>query len=522
MTQTTLNYYAKRKLLPIHQQAFYNSLILNLIIKDLQPFSIVEDEGFKELIAGFDSSYKLPSRTTLSRTLLPEKYNLVSEKIKLILQDATDITLTTDTWTSMATESYMSITAHFIDENWEMHSILVDCFKFGERHTSENLKMEIIRVLTEWEILDKVQTIVTDNAYNITNAIKLTEWNHLPCLAHTINLIVQSALKKIENLQTKVKKTVEYFHRSTMAAEKLRSFQAQMNESSNTLKLINDVQTRWNSTYDMFQRISTLQEPVEAALGVLHNPIEPISVEEWGILREICTVLKPFKEITVELSAEKVVTSSKIIPMIQGLKTYLRKDAALESPIANDLKNALLDGIKTRFPRFEYNRILAHSTLLDPRFGKNAFSDPSALEKIKSLISNKISGLIKSDQTTNANIPSPDSNESSIWQDFDRKVLSATAMTTPLSDSIIELRRYSEEPIIKRHENALQWWKSRSSIYPRLGRLAKRYLSVVATSVPSERVFSKTGLIVSEKRSRLKAENVQKIVFLNGNQSFLK
>lgn len=105
----------------------------------------------------------------------------------------------------MSTENYMSLTAHFIDNNWELHSILLHCFKFSERHTSENLKLEIIRILTEWEILEKVHTIVTDNAHNITNAIRLTEWNHLSCLAHTVNPIVQSAFKKIENLQTKVK-----------------------------------------------------------------------------------------------------------------------------------------------------------------------------------------------------------------------------------------------------------------------------------------------------------------------------
>lgn len=98
----------------------------------------MEDEGFKELIAGFDPSYKLPSRTTLSRTILPEKYNLAAENIRMKLNDASYITLTTDTWTSMATENYLSITAHFIDNEWRLHSILIHCFKFSERHTSEN------------------------------------------------------------------------------------------------------------------------------------------------------------------------------------------------------------------------------------------------------------------------------------------------------------------------------------------------------------------------------------------------
>ena len=47
---------------------------------------------------------------------------------------------------------------------------------------------------------------------------------------------------------------VEYFHRSTVAAKKLRSLQLQMFPNKTVLKLKNDVPTRWNSTYYNKQR----------------------------------------------------------------------------------------------------------------------------------------------------------------------------------------------------------------------------------------------------------------------------
>ena len=40
-------------------------------------------------------------------------------------------------------------------------------------------------------------------------------------------------------------------------------------------------------------------------------------------------------------------------------------------------------------------------------------------------------------------------------------------------------------------------------------------LSIPATSIPSERLFSKAGQLLSERRSRLKPKNVDKILFLN-------
>lgn len=50
-----------------------------------------------------------------------------------------------------------------------------------------------------------------------------------------------------------------------------------------------------------------------------------------------------------------------------------------------------------------------------------------------------------------------------------------------------------------------------------LADLDKETLSLVATSVPSERVFSTAGQLLSERRNRLSNSNAQKLLFLNGN-----
>ena len=53
--------------------------------------------------------------------------------------------------------------------------------------------------------------------------------------------------------------------------------------------------------------------------------------------------------------------------------------------------------------------------------------------------------------------------------------------------------------------------------FPRLSKLAKQYLSVPATSIPSERTFSAAGLLVNKLRASLDTETVDQIVFLNKN-----
>ena len=233
-----------------------NMLLLQMIVKDLQPFSIVDDKGFREFVHGLDPSFVIPSRTQLSRHDLPVAYNDAMTQIKEKLHGVDDVGLTTDSWTSRSTQNYIAVTAHYVTQDYVLESCLLECFKFSDRHTAENLYDELKRVTCDWQLSDKAVSITTDNAANITAAVRLTGWKHLPCFAHTLNLVVHSGMAAMKPVHDKVKAIVEYFHKSTTAAEKLRLLQQQLAPEQQPLKLINDVSTRWNSTYYMFKRIA--------------------------------------------------------------------------------------------------------------------------------------------------------------------------------------------------------------------------------------------------------------------------
>lgn len=61
----------------------------------------------------------------------------------------------------------------------------------------------------------------------------------------------------------------------------------------------------------------------------------------------------------------------------------------------------------------------------------------------------------------------------------------------PTAVSIVELNKNLAEPLIKR-------------LYPHIHVLMKRRLCVTATTVPSERIFSKAGMTITARRSSLK------------------
>lgn len=124
-------------------------------------------------------------------------------------------------------------------------------------------------------------------------------------MAHTINLVVRDALKGPQSIIDKVKEAVEYFDRSTVGAQKLKETQLQM--KMDELQPKQDCVTRWNSTYYMLQSFLTNKNPIVSTLAVTNAPVSPLSQEEWTIVQEMYTILKPFEEVTVELRAERYV-----------------------------------------------------------------------------------------------------------------------------------------------------------------------------------------------------------------------
>lgn len=118
-----------------------------------------------------------------------------------------------------------------------------------------------------------------------------------------------------------------------------------------------------------------------------------------------------------------------------------------------------------------------------------------------------------------ANTESSDAKSSTskggLWQEFDTRVMASQSSHTANTDAYTEMRRYMEEKVIQRSEDPLLWWEKHENAFPLLGKVAKRYLGTVATSVPAERLFSKAGETISQKRNWLKAENVNMLLFLN-------
>ncbi|XP_066964239.1 zinc finger BED domain-containing protein 4-like [Macrobrachium rosenbergii] len=454
-----------------------NKALPEMITTDMQPAYIVEDKGFIKFVGKLDPCYELPSRRTVMRKLLPEAYEDAKRRLKNTLQDTDHLALTTDIWTSMHIQAYICVTGHFITSLWEIKSVVLETAQLLKDHTSETIATELKRIAEEREISNKITLLVTDNASNMLAAARLcTPWRHIPCFAHTLNLVVTNILEKHEdivNIRKKVRYIVTFFHSSVKASDRLTEVQRQQNIPEH--KLIQEVQTRWNSTFYIFERMIEQHQAVTTVLCLLGKNEMCPSAQVIEEIKGTVKVLKPFETATREVSADLPLTISKIIPMARSLQETLSKYAPEITENEKKLYNELMSQLRRRFSQSELNFSPAAATFLDPRFKKIAFASEANFEQMQRRLTSEMSSMdIKLQPEEEVERIESATSDTSLWSWIDEKASETERNRTNTVDATLELKQYPAERRIARTEDPLEFWKQHSEQYSRLSILAKK------------------------------------------------
>lgn len=211
----------------VEEAAVLAESILNMLVTDMRPLSTVEDKGFRNMISTFNPKYSMPSRTYFTH-MMEKKHKDITEKLRTVLKQTECVALTTDIWTSVATEAYLGVTCHLLGEDWEMKSLSLTTMPLEERHTAANIADWQEETTAKFQIpFQKVKAVVHDNGADVAAAAAriLSErrgWASVRCAGHTLNVVVQSTLKNNKTIASCVASArclAEHFKKSELVVD---------------------------------------------------------------------------------------------------------------------------------------------------------------------------------------------------------------------------------------------------------------------------------------------------------------
>ena len=213
------------------------------------------------------------------------------------------------------------------------------------------------------------------------------------------------------------------------------------------------------------------------------------------------------------LTGEANVTVSLVWPTLCLFEQELLKQEEADTQLTKDVKRRIVSYLYEKYisdPQCE--NMMKVATYLDPRF-KSHYGDKrrEVLDEMESFnppSTEPLTDMVVTEETGG-------SSKKRKLSDFFKSSQSKERQTD-LNKSELDL--YEKSPQVDdKSINVLAWWKENETVYPTVCKVALKYLCVPATSVPSERVFSCAGTIVTDRRTCLKPEKVNQLIFLNQN-----
>lgn len=218
-----------------------------LALQDL-PFHFVQGIGFRRLMSAALPRYKLRGREHFTVLLCEDLYSQMSNKVKQLLEKFDKLSFTTDIWSDpSAGVSLLSLTAHGIAEDFRKMNIILKCEPMQGSHTGDVISEKILSMLNEWNISNKVHCIVHDKGSNMIRAMNLSQFTHINCTIHQLQLCIKAGLFSngdIVQIIEKIKKIVTHFNHSMLAQDELRKIQTErLNQPP--LTVVQDCPTRY-------------------------------------------------------------------------------------------------------------------------------------------------------------------------------------------------------------------------------------------------------------------------------------
>lgn len=338
---------------------------------------------------------------------------------------------------------------------------------------------------------------------------------------------LENAVKKdgrIDRATGICKKLVGHFSHSWKARVALEKAQKELNLPEHSL--ISECQTRWGTRQMMISRILEQQKAITQVLS--EDKAARHLIPTWqdiDVLESVSKTLGPLLDFTDALSGEDYVSVSYVKPVLHLFNTSMLLMQEEDTDLTKSLKKEILCYINVKYKDDATQELLDVASCMDPRF-KMDFISADNKPRVRARVASEMMECQEETASCSTEVepqvaeqPHAKKAKKSLGSFF-KLSGSATEVdsSVTIKDAVeAELSNYLLTPSIDKEQDPLAWWKTHRVSFPHLAQLARRYLSIPATSSPSERLFSASGNIITCQRSSLKPAMVNRLVFLAKN-----
>ncbi|KAF7812865.1 putative AC transposase [Senna tora] len=421
---------------------------------------------FKKIISNLQPLFKRITRNTIKSDILKIHETATERFKKLLVANTGRITITIDMWTSGKKKGYMSLTPHFIDDNWRLQSLLLRFLYVHTPHTMDVLADTLLKGLMSWNLEAKLSTITVDN-----------------CSAN-------------DDMARQLKITC-------------------------SKKLPLDYKTRWNSTYLMLQVALEYKDVFPRLRLREKNYLKAPTNEEWDMARIICGKLKLFHNIAELFSGRKYPIANVYFVKICELREAIGKWMESTDATIKDMTTKVL----SKFDKYwgVASIVMAVVVILDPRYKLKVveyyfpriYKDQSShyIEEVRNIMNELLQEYQANHNTSESSSHiSASASEFALNLDGDKGIDEESGMANLMqflhsssSSSTVksELDRHFEEANLPWSPDfdILNLWKINGITYPTLQAIARDFLAIPFSTVASESAFSTSGRVVSPHRT---------------------
>lgn len=288
-----------------------------------------------------------------------------------------------------------------------------------------------------------------------------------------------------------------------------------------TPQLVKYVETRWNTVHDMLwsvflnyvtlSKILLAKEEADGRSDVLGKLTCIPRID----LKAICEFLVKFKIWIKHLESDKTPTLWMVWPTFINLNKHLQVSDD-DCFIVQTMKAIGRDYISRNLSDFEPKLIHKITTVLHPMLKNIVIASSEEREQVYTQIDEELRNLPPSASAENTEMQENEPVNQNILDDFMGQFSYGSLQSQMDTGSQSEeLQRYlsAKIPIMDPFDfNLYEWWFENRNSYKNLFRLFLIKAGVCASSAPSERSFSTTGIILEARRSCLLPETVQNLM----------